>query len=75
MSIRELTEAEIAMVSGGDAAATHIGGQNAWGESDFGGYAHYQQVLWDNWYSSYSVIDDNRSGGQRKLQQCSDAQY
>ncbi|WP_416757342.1 hypothetical protein ACNI65_13910 [Roseateles sp. So40a] len=57
MSIRELTEAEIEMVSGGDAAATRTPGQDAWGESNFGGYAHYQQVLWDFWYSTHSVID------------------
>lgn len=40
--MQELTEEEIAMVSGGDAAATHLRGQNAWGETVPGGATHYQ---------------------------------
>lgn len=37
----ELNTAEIERVSGGDAAATRIGGQNAWGENVPGGLTHY----------------------------------
>lgn len=54
--MRELTDEEVRMVRGGDAAATRQPGQNAWGE---GAPMTVRQCLSDSWAANgIGVIAD-----------------